>query len=132
MAGWLEGLNAPDLGLVVAGKHFAATQSMDEEKRQNINFGGAFGHKGAIVRSVRKADESTISFSAILLKPGQDVGMDALDDEDYLEDQDAFKVLCRRGANNWKVYPECSWSMIHIASTLDQVMLNADISHPQQ
>jgi hypothetical protein len=103
---------------------------MDEEKRQNINYNGAFGFRGARVRSVRKADEATISFSALLLKPGQEVGMDAIDDEDYLENQVSFKTLCRRGANNWRVYDECSWSRIAVSSTLEQVMLTADISYP--
>jgi len=129
-------MNAPDLGIVFAGKHFAATQTMDEEKRQNVNFNGAFGHKGAIVRSVRKADEGTISFSALILKPGQDVGMDALDAQPFTPwdgpNFQNFKTMCRRGANNWKVYDECSWTMVRIESNLEQVILRADISYPYQ
>ena len=31
---WLEALNAPDLGIFIAGEDFAATQDMTEEFRQ--------------------------------------------------------------------------------------------------
>lgn len=141
MAGWLEGLRAPDLGFefrrgsggggdLVAGRHYAATQTMDEERRQNINFNGAFGHDGAVVKSVRKADEATISFSAMLLRGA---GTDSiLADEDRLLAAQGFMVACRRGAANWRVYDECEWSRVAVNSSLEQVTLNADISHPQQ
>lgn len=129
---WLEGMNSSDLGIVVAGKHYIATQTMDEERRQNISYSGAFGYDGAIIRSVRKADEATISFSAMLLKPGQDAGMDNLNDEDFLVKQRDFQVLTRRGANNWRVYDQCSWSRVAVSSTLDAVTLSADVSWPQQ
>lgn len=132
-SGWLEALHAPDLGIVIAGNHFAATQTMDEEHRQNITFNGAFGAEGPVTRSVRRADESTVSMSAIVLKPGQDAGMD---DETYLLGIDDFKVSCRRGAPSgtglyrWFVYQHCGWNTIRVASTLDQVTLSADFSVP--
>lgn len=141
MAGWLEGLRAPDLGMefrkgaggggtLIAGKHYAAMQTMDEERRQNINFNGAFGHDGAIVKSVRKADEITISFSALLVRGA---GTDSiLADEDKLVAAQGFAVACRRGADNWRVYDECEWSRVAVNSTLEQVTLTADISYPQQ
>lgn len=141
MAGWLEGLRAPDLGFefregangggaLVAGKHYAATQTMDEERRQNINYNGAFGHDGAAVKSVRKADEATISFSALLVKGA---GTDSiLADEDRLVAAQGFAVACRRGPSNWRVYDECEWTRVAVNSTLEQVTINADIAYPQQ
>lgn len=133
MAGWLEALNAPDLGIVIAGNHYAATQTMDEEHTQTVSYNGAFGVDGPISRSVRKADNSTVSFSAILMKPGQNAGMD---DETFMLSIDAFQISCRRGSSgqpsDWHVYDECAWSTIHVASTLDQVMLTTDFSVPVQ
>jgi hypothetical protein len=126
---WLEALNAPDLGITIAGDHFAATQTMDEEHRQNVTYNGAFGSDGPVSRSVRKADDSTVSFSAILLKPGQNVGMD---DESFMYSLKSFTIICTRGASpeNHHVYDQCAWNTIHVASTLDQVMLTTDFSVP--
>jgi hypothetical protein len=125
--GWLEALNAPDLGIVIAGNHYAATQSMDEEHRQEIRFMGGFGAEGPICRAVRKADESTLSFSAILLKPGQDAGMD---DEEWMLALKNFTIATRRGPDSWHHYPNCAWNNVRVNSTLDQVTLNADFSVP--
>lgn len=129
MSKWLEALSAPDLGIVIAGNHYAATQTMDEESRQTINYMGAFGVDGAVVRSVRKADEDTLSFSAILLKPGQNAGMD---NEDFMRSLKSFQCSARRGSSgqpsDWHIYDECCWTSIRVASTLDQVTLNADFS----
>lgn len=128
---WLEALNAPDLGIVIAGNHYAATQSMDEEQRQTVNFNGAFGADGPVTRTVRRADESTVSFSAILLKPGQNAGMD---NEDFMLSLKNFQIATRRGSSgqpsDWHVYDGCAWTTIHVASTLDQVTLTADFSVP--
>ena len=128
---WLEALNAPDLGIVIAGNHYAATQTMDEEHRQVINYQGAFGNDGPICRSVRRADESTVSFSAILLKPGQDAGMD---DETFMLALKSFQISCRRGSSgqptDWHIYDNCAWNTVHVASTLDQVTLTSDFSVP--
>lgn len=131
MANWLEALNAPDLGIVIAGNHYAATQSMDEEHRQTVNYNGAFGSDGPVSRSVRRADDSTVSMSAILLKPGQGAGMD---NEDFLLSLKAFQIGTRRGStgqpSDWHVYDDCAWNAVRVASTLDQVTLNADFSVP--
>jgi hypothetical protein len=130
MAGtWLEALNAPDLDIVIAGDHFAAVQTMDEEHRQNVNYNGAFGSDGPVTRSVRRADDSTVSMSAILLKPGQKVGMD---DEMFMYGIKSFRIVCTRGSKpeNHHIYEECSWNTIHVASTLEQVLLTADFSVP--
>ncbi len=123
---WLEALNAPDLGIFIAGEDFAATQSMDEEKRQEVRFQGAFGVDGPVLRSVRRADEGTVSFSAVLLKKGVARG---LNDEEKLSTQRDFEVMCRRGVRR-PVYRGCNWTTIRIASTLDQVLLTTDISVP--
>jgi hypothetical protein len=131
MSDWLDALTAPDLGIVIAGNHFAATQTMDEEQRQNIRFQGAFGSEGPVIRSVRKADEGSVSMSAILLEPGQDAGMD---DETFLYALKSFKIACRRGStgrpSDWHVYDGCAWNTVRVNSTLDQVTLNVDFSVP--
>lgn len=129
---WLEALSAVDLGITIAGDHFASTQTMDEEHRQNTTYNGAFGSDGPVSRSIRKADDSTVSMSAILLKPGQDQGMD---DEYFmygLGQGDGFQIICSRGkaTASHHVYDSCAWNTIHVASTLDQVLLTADFSVP--
>ena len=125
--GWLEAMNAPDLGIVIAGNHYAATQTMDEEHRQEVRFMGGFGHDGPICRAVRKADESTVSFSAILLRPGQDAGME---DEEWMLGLKNFQISTRRGNAKWYYYENCAWNNVRVNSTLDQVTLNADFSVP--
>lgn len=131
MPKFLEALNAPDLGIVVAGNHYAATQTMDEEHRQMINYNGAFGAEGPVTRSRRHADDSTISMSALLLEPGQNAGMD---DEDFLLDMDSFQISCRRGSSgqpsDWHVYDGCAWNTVRVSSSLEQVMLTVDFSVP--
>lgn len=129
--GWLEAMNAPDLGLVIAGNHYAATQTMDEEHRQEVRFMGGFGAEGPICRSVRKADESSLSMSAVLLKPGQNAGMD---DETFMLGLKNFSISCRRGTSgapsDWHYYENCAWTNVRVSSTLDQVTLNSDFSVP--
>lgn len=131
MADWLEAMNAPDLGIVIAGNHFAMTQTMDEEHRQEVRFMGAFGSDGPVARSQRRADENLVSFSAILLKPGQEAGMD---DERWMLELKSFRIACRRGStgnpSDWHVYDNCAWNTVRVNSTLDQVTLNADFSVP--
>jgi hypothetical protein len=131
MADWFEAMNAPDLGIVIAGNHFAATQTMDEEHRQEVRFMGAFGAEGPICRSVRRADESSVSMSAILLKPGQEAGMD---DETWMLGLKNFRIATRRGStgrpSDWHVYDNCAWNTIRVNSTLDQVTLTSDFSVP--
>lgn len=123
---WLEALNAVDLGIFIAGEDFAATQDMNEEFRQEISFQGAFGSDGPVLRSVKAADEDTVSFSAILLKRGVARGMN---DERALKAMRDFEVMTRRGDLR-NVYRGCNWSRIGINSTQTQVVLSADISVP--
>jgi hypothetical protein len=123
---WLEALNAVDLGIFVAGQDFAATQDMTEEFRQEIRYQGAFGVDGPVLRTLRKADEDQVTFSAILLKRGVARGMN---DEDRLRLLRDFEVMTRRGDHR-TVYRGCNWSRITINSGLDQVTLNADLAVP--
>lgn len=123
---WLEALNAPDLGIFIAGEDFAATQDMTETFNQEIRFQGAFGTDGPVLRSVRQADEDTVSFSAILLKRGVRNG---LNDEKKLKSLRDFEVLTRRGTVR-NVYRGCNWRQVTVNSGLDQVTLNADLSVP--
>lgn len=123
---WLEALNAPDLGIFIAGEDFAATQDMTEEFRQEVRFQGAFGVDGPVLRTVRGADEDQVSFSAILLKRGVARGMN---DEKRLKAMRDFEVMTRRGDLR-NVYRGCNWTRITINSTQEQVTLNCDISVP--
>jgi len=130
-SGWLDAMNAEDLGIVIAGNHYAVTQTMDEEHRQEVRFIGAFGSDSPVARSVRRADESTVSFSALLLKPGQNAGMD---DETFMLSLKSFSIATRRGStgspSDWHIYDGCAWTTVRVASTLDSVTLNADFSVP--
>ena len=123
---WLEGLSAADLGIFVAGLDFAATQDMTEEFRQEVRFQGAFGSDGPVLRTVRAADEDTVSFSAVLLKRGVARGMN---DEEKLKQLRDFEVMTRRG-DKVTVYRGCNWTRIAINSTREGVTLNCDISVP--
>lgn len=122
---YLEALAAEDLGIVIAGDHFAAVQTMDEESTKTVNYDGAFGHKGSIVRTVTPADADTISFTALLLKPGQNAGMN---DESFMRNLNAFTVAATRGQGQVYVYQNCCWTSLRISSTLQSVTLNADFS----
>lgn len=124
---WLQGMTAIDLNIhFEVDKHFAATQEMTEEIRQEIAYQGAFGTDGPVLRRVRPADEGTVSFTAILLKDGVAAGMN---DERKLLAMRDFQVDCTRG-NFVRTYLGCNWNRISIRSTLDQVTLDADISIP--
>jgi hypothetical protein len=139
LATWLEALSPNDLQIYVAGNHFAATQTMDEETRREVTFGGAFGSDGPVFRRVRNADESTLGFSAIIMStegetnPRGDV-LQGQHDEFWLYSRQWFKVAIRRGRENrpsdWRIYEECTWRSIRVNSTLDQVMLNVDLVVP--
>jgi hypothetical protein len=122
---YLEAMAAEDLGIVIAGEHFAATQTMDEQTSKTVNYDGAFGSKGAVVRTITPADADTISFSTLLLKPGQHAGMA---DESFMRGLSNFKVAAQRGSGKFYVYQNCEWTSIRIASTLQSVNLSADFS----
>lgn len=124
---WLQGMTAVDLGIsFAAGKDFAATQEMTEEFRQEVAYQGAFGTDGPVLRRVRPSDEGTISFSVILLKGGVSSKMN---DEALLKQMRDFDVQVKRGTQVY-TYTGCNWNRISIRSTLDQVILDADISVP--
>jgi hypothetical protein len=123
---WLEGISAPDLGILIAGEDFVATQDMEEEYRQEITWRGAFGTDGPVLRTIRNADEFTISFSAILTKSGVAKGMN---DEVKLRNTRDFEVTCHRG-ERIVVYSGCNWSRLNVRSTLTEVTLSCDISVP--
>ena len=124
---WLKGLSAVDLGIsFVNGKHFAATQEMTEETRQEVAFQGAFGTDGPVLRRIRPADEGTISFNAVLLAEGAG---DRMNDESLLKTMRDFDVQIVRGTRII-TYRGCNWNRISIRSTLDQVVLDCDITIP--
>lgn len=110
---------------MIAGDHFAATQTMDEESSKTVAYDGAFGSKTAVIRTVTPSDADTISFSALLLKPGQNAGMD---DESFMRDLDNFKVAAQRGSGRYYVYQNCTWTSIRVSSTTQNVTLTADFS----
>jgi len=124
---WLKGMTAPDLGIEFEnGKHFAATQEMTEEFRQEITYQGAFGTDGPVLRRIRHADEGTFTFTAVLLKEGAAASMN---DEAILKSMRDFDVQIQRG-KTIRTYRQCNWSRIALRSTLDQVTLDCDVSIP--
>jgi hypothetical protein len=124
---WLEGLTAVDLDITFQnGVHFAATQEMTEEQRQEITYQGAFGTDGPVLRRLRKADEGTVSFTAVLLRKGAAAGML---DEDLMKGMKDFQVQCKRGQKH-ATYLGCNWNRLSIRSTLDQCTIDMDISVP--
>lgn len=124
---FLEGLTAVDLGIEFeSGKHFAATQEMSEEFRQEITYQGAFGTDGPVLRRMRNADEGTVTFSCIILKEG---AAQSMNDENTLKLMRDFEVHVRRGNSN-RTYRGCNWNRLSLRSTLDSVTLDADISVP--
>lgn len=124
---WLEGLTAVDLGISFSnGKDFAATQDMTEEFTQEVQYQGAFGTDGPVLRRIRPSDEGTVSFTAVLLKDGVAAHMN---DEKLLKQMRDFDVQVKRG-NVVQTYRGTNWRRISIRSTMDQVTLDADISIP--
>lgn len=126
---FLEGLNAPDLGLFINGEDFAATTDMTEEFGQTVAYSGAFGTDGPVLRTVRHADENTLTFTAILLKKGVANGLNS---EKVLKTMRDFQIVTRRGdgSEGHTVYDNCNWTRITITSGMDQVVLSCDISVP--
>lgn len=124
---WLESLTAVDLGISFAsGVDFAATQEMTEEIRQEVQYQGAFGTDGPVIRRVRPADEGTVSFNAVLLRRGV---ANRMNDESLLKQMRDFEVQTTRG-DSVRTYQGCNWNRISVRSTLDQVVLDCDISIP--
>jgi hypothetical protein len=125
---WLQAIKAKDLQLWIAGRDFAATQTMDEEYRQEIEYGGAFGSEGPVWRHVRKANEDSVSFTVRILKTGASKGMI---DETYVKDtlSPDFAMVLIRGARRVALFG-CNWNRIAVNSTLDASTLTMDVSIP--
>lgn len=126
MTTFLQGLNAPDLGLFINGEDFAATTDMTETLNQTVTYGDAFGTDGPILRTVQNADENTVTFTATLLKQGVANG---LNDESTLKALRDFEIITSRG-NTRAVYDNCNWTSIVITSSTTSVTLQATISVP--
>jgi hypothetical protein len=127
---FLQGLNAPDLGLFINGEDFAATTDMTETLNQTVTYGDAFGTDGPVLRTVRYADENTVTFTATLLKTGVANGLNS---EDTLKALRDFEIITRRGDDpnhGHHVYDNCNWTSIVITSGVDSVTLQATISVP--
>jgi hypothetical protein len=124
---WLRALTAKDLDISFhSGKHFAAVNEMTEEFRQEVQYQGAFGSDGPVLRRIRPADEGSVSFTAVLLRTGV---AGRMNDEGLLRDMRDFEVQVSRG-KTVRTYTGCNWNRISIRSTLDSVTLDCDISIP--
>lgn len=123
---FLEGFASEDLGVFVEGEHFIGVQDASERFSQDINWRGAFGFRGPVLRSIRPADENTFRFSAVLLKSGVESGMN---DEDTMLSMRDFECKVRRGRKT-KTHKGCNWRDISIDYGQTEVMFNAEISIP--
>lgn len=126
MATLLEGLNAPDLGLLLAQQDFAAVTDMSEEFTQDVGYDRAFGHTGPVLRRVQPGDSGTVTFTAVLLKKGVAKGLNS---EKVLGKMKDFEVITKRGDEK-TVYTSCNWTRISVRSAIDRVTLDCDISVP--
>lgn len=123
---FLEGLSAKDLGLVINGQDFVAVQDHNEESRQEINWRGAYGTDGPVLRTIRGADEDTMNFTAVVLKSGASKGLNRKSQLKKLRD---FEVTVRYGDES-VTYRSCNWTRIGVRGTLTEVLLDCDISIP--
>jgi hypothetical protein len=126
MAAFLEAIAAGELGIFVNNQEFIAVQNMRERFRQELNYRSAFGSSHPIIRTKRAADENTISFSFLLLKSGVSRGLNSYGTFRQMED---FEVQTKKG-DTVETYRGCNWTDIDIDSTLEQVMVNVDVSCP--
>lgn len=126
MASFLEAIAAGDLGIFCNNQEFIAVQNMRERFRQELNYRSAFGSSHPIIRTKRAADENTISFSFLLLKSGVSRGLNSYNTFRQMED---FEVQTKKGTVV-ETYRGCNWTDIDIDSTLEQVMVNVDVSCP--
>lgn len=123
---FLEAISAGDLGIFVANEDFIAVQTMRERFAQTITYRTAFGSDHPTIRSKRPADENTVSFSFILLKPGYQRGLNRYAVLKQMED---FEVKTVKG-DVIETYQGCNWTSIDIDSGQDLVTVNVDISIP--
>src|SRR5262245_402449 len=113
---FLEALSAEDFGVFVNGKDFVMVQDAADESRQEITWRGAFGTDGPVARTIRRADEDTFSFTAIVLKPGAAKGLNRK--SELLNMPRDFEVHIRDGDGNITHYPKCNWTRIAVRRTL--------------
>ena len=126
MAAFLEAIAAEDLGVFVNNQDFIAVQSMRERFQQSISYRRAFGAAHPTIRTKRPADENSVSFSFLLLRSGVQRG---LNDYKVLRTLSDFEVQTKKGTSI-ETYVGCNWTDIDIDSSMDQVMVNVDISMP--
>lgn len=126
MAAFLEAIAAEDLGVFVNNQDFIAVQSMRERFQQSISYRRAFGAAHPTIRTKRPADENSVSFSFLLLRSGVQRG---LNDYKVLRTLSDFEVQTKKGLSI-ETYVGCNWTDIDIDSSMDQVMVNVDISMP--
>lgn len=126
MSAFLEAISAKDLGIFVNGQDFIAVQNMRERFRQEITYRSAFGSAHPIIRNKRAADESTVSFSFILLLSGVQRGLNSYQTLRKMSD---FEVQTKKG-DIVETYVGCNWTDIDIDSGQDAVTVNVDISMP--
>ncbi|HKU52527.1 MAG TPA: hypothetical protein VJQ25_08670 [Nitrospira sp.] len=126
MASFLEAIAAGDLGIFLNNQDFVAVQNMRERFRQETTYRGSFGSDTPTIRTVRPADENTLSFSFLLLKSGVARGLNSYQ---FLRQLADFEIQTKKGSIV-ETYRGCNWSDIDIDSGLDQVLVNVDISFP--
>lgn len=125
-AQFLQAMSAADLGVFLNGEDFVAVQSMTERFGQEISYRNAFGSDHPIIRTLRAADENSLSFSFILLKSGIQRGLNSYA---VLQTMRDFEIQTKKGSTI-ETYTGCNWSSISIDSGLDSVTVNVDISIP--
>lgn len=125
-AQFLDALSAGDLGVFVNGQDFVAVQSMRERFGQEIAYRNAFGSDHPIIRTIRAADENSLSFSFLLLKSGVLRGLNSYAVLMTMRD---FEVQTKKGPV-LETYTACNWSSVDIDTGMDQVMVNVDVSVP--
>lgn len=127
MTAFLESFTAKDLGVFVNNEDFVGVQDHTEEFTQEITWRGAYGSDGPVLRSIRKSDENTVSFSAVLTKQGAARGL--TDINALLNQEPDFEIKVKIGADSY-TYRNCNWRRISRRGTLTEVMLDFDISVP--
>lgn len=133
MAAFLESFSAKDLGVFVNNEDFVAVQDHTEEFTQEITWRGAYGTDGPILRSIRNADEHTVSFSAVLTKKGMATSLADINAVRKLRDFEvkiSFKPDKDGNGGETAVYSSCNWRRISRRGSLTEVMLDFDIAIP--
>lgn len=125
MTAFLEAISYGDLGVFLEGEDFVAVQDMRERYGQEITYRHGFGNFPPI-RTKRKSDENTVSFSFILLKQGVQRGLNSYQTLQEMED---FEIQTKKG-DIIETYQGCNWSSIDISSGTDTVTVNVDVSVP--